>query len=141
MGEPGWCMNKKVVIADDSLFARMLAKEAVGQLLPDAEFFEASSGQQVLDSAAQQQYPFDWYLLDMNMAMPDGLTTARQLIQAGVPANRIALVTGNRSHELQDDARAIHVSYIQKTINPADVDKFVQRLQDFFTLSETGAGL
>ena len=134
-------MANKIMIADDSLFARMLAKEAVSKIMPDAEFLEATSGQQVLDEARKENYGLDWYLLDMNMELPDGLNTARQLIEAGVAPNRIALVTGNRSHDLQDDASGIRITYIQKTINPADVDKFVQRLQDFFTLSETGAGL
>ncbi|MAD46117.1 MAG: hypothetical protein CMI02_02330 [Oceanospirillaceae bacterium] len=132
-------MANKIMIADDSLFARMLAKEAVSKIMPDAEFLEATSGQQVLDEARKENYGLDWYLLDMNMELPDGLNTARQLIEAGVAPNRIALVTGNRSHDLQDDASGIRITYIQKTINPADVDKFVDRLQAFFALTQTGA--
>ena len=112
-------MANKIMIADDSLFARMLAKEAVSKIMPDAEFLEATSGQQVLDEARKENYGLDWYLLDMNMELPDGLNTARQLIEAGVAPNRIALVTGNRSHDLQDDASGIRITYIQKTINPA----------------------
>ena len=132
-------MANKIMIADDSLFARMLAKEAVSKIMPDAEFLEATSGQQVLDEARKENYGLDWYLLDMNMELPDGLNTARQLIEAGVAPNRIALVTGNRSHDLQDDASGIRITYIQKPINPADVDKFVDRLQAFFALTQTGA--
>ncbi|WP_430459895.1 response regulator [Thalassolituus sp. LLYu03] len=131
-------MPTRIMVADDSLYARMLAKEAVAQVITDAEFTEAASGEQALAQAEAAGYALDWYLLDINMGAPDGLLTARQLITAGVPSARIALVTGNRSNELQSDAAEQGLTYIIKTISPADVDQFIERLRRFFSGTPAG---
>jgi len=132
-------MNKRILIADDSMFARMIAREAITHIYPEADIHEVSSGQQVLESGKKDNYQFDWYLLDMNMESPNGMDTARQLMKADVNVSCIALVTGNHSNELQRDASGLGVTYIQKTINPADIDKFIDRLRAFFVLTEAGA--
>ena len=129
-------MTTKIMVADDSLFARMLAKEAISKVISDAEFTEATSGQQTLELAERTAYQFSWYLLDMNMGGPDGVKTAQELIARGVNPTQIALVTGNRSKDLQSEAGGLGVTYINKTINPADVDQFIERLRNFF--SHTG---
>jgi len=124
-------MTNKIIVADDSLFARMLIKEAVTELYEDVEYIEAASGQQVLDKQAEG-VEVDWYLLDVNMGEPNGLETATTLIERGVKPQQITLVTGNKSSELQENADAINVNYINKAIGPADVEAFVARLKDFF---------
>lgn len=126
-------MTTRIMVADDSLFARMLAKEAISKVFSDAEFSEATSGAEALTAAKTSNYQIDWYLLDINMGGPNGVETARQLIASGVAASKIALVTGNRSKDLQDEADGLGVTYINKTINPADVDQFIERLRNFFT--------
>ena len=62
----------------------------------------------------------------------NGLETAEKLIEQGVPVNKITLVTGNKSTELQQQADAINLNYINKAISPSDVDAFVERLKTFF---------
>ncbi|MCA6063568.1 response regulator [Thalassolituus marinus] len=126
-------MTTRIMVADDSLFARMLAKEAVSNIFSDAEFMEAASGADALAMAEADAYQLDWYLLDINMGGPNGVDTAKALIAAGVAAHKIALVTGNRSKDLQDDAEAAGLTYILKTISPNDVDQFIERLRQFFT--------
>ena len=120
-----------IMIADDSMFARMLLKEAVSQIYEDADYIEALSGQQVLNKYAEGVQA-EWYLLDVNMGEPNGLETAEKLIEQGVPVNKITLVTGNKSTELQQQADAINLNYINKAISPSDVDAFVERLKTFF---------
>jgi CheY-like chemotaxis protein len=126
-------MSNHCLVADDSLYARMMLKNAVSETLSDATFQEASSGQQAIDLARSEGFCFDWYLLDMNMAPPDGLETARLLLESGVPADQIALVTGNRSSHLQDDARTMGLCLIHKAVSPDDVPGFVFRLEGFFS--------
>lgn len=124
-------MTNTIMVADDSMFARMLIKEAVKQIYNDVEYNESTSGQQVLDKQADGANP-DWYLLDVNMGEPNGLETARTLIDRGVSSKKITLVTGNKSSELEKKADDIKLNYINKAMSPADVDAFVKRLKDFF---------
>ncbi|MFC3121243.1 response regulator transcription factor [Agaribacter flavus] len=122
----------KIMIADDSMFARLLLKEAVSQIYDNAEYIEAKSGQEVLDKFAEG-LQVDWYLLDVNMGEPNGLETAETLIEQGVDVNQIALVTGNKSSELQSKADDIDLNYINKALSPTDVEPFVERLRLFFS--------
>ena len=124
-------MPNTIMVADDSLFARMLIKQAVAQIYPDAEFIEAASGQQVLDKT-EENIPIDWYLLDVNMGEPNGLETAEKLVGLGTDINKITLVTGNKSSDLQHRADEIRLNYINKAMSPTDVDAFVERLKNFF---------
>ncbi|WP_036537433.1 response regulator transcription factor [Oceanobacter kriegii] len=126
-------MPPKCLIADDSLYARMVVKDVVRRIYPAAEFHEASSGEQTLSVAEGTGYEFDWYLLDVNMTPPDGVETSKMLMERGVPANKIALVTGNRSFNLMDEANLLGVQYINKAISPEDVDPFMERLRAFFS--------
>ena len=125
-------MSKTVFVADDSMFARMLIKEAVSQIYEDAVYIEAPSGQAVLDQFKQGKEA-DWYLLDVNMGEPNGLETAKRLVANGVNVDQITLVTGNKSSDLQKEADAIELNYINKAMSPADVDGFIDRLKVFFS--------
>lgn len=120
-----------LMIADDSMFARLLIKEAVSQIFQDADFIEATSGQVVLDKCAEGAKP-DWFLLDVNMGQPNGLETAEELIDKGFDVSQITLVTGNKSAELQKLADEIQLNYINKAMSPNDVDAFIERLKTFF---------
>lgn len=121
----------KIMIADDSMYARMLLKQAVAQIYPEAEFAEATSGQAVLDTQTEGT-EIDWYLLDVNMGEPNGMDTAKLLIERGVNVNQITLVTGNKSSKLQAQADEISLNYINKAMSPTDVDVFIERLRSFF---------
>lgn len=118
-------------IADDSLFARMLVKDAVKQINPDASFLEGKSGQEALDAFDAAQ-TVDWFLLDINMDEPNGMETARMLIERGCECHKITLVTGNKSSELVDQAKTLGVALINKAISPQDVEGFIERLKQFF---------
>ena len=131
-------MTQSIVVADDSLFARMLVKEAVSQIYSDTNYIECGSGQETLDKQADGG-DIDWYLLDVNMGEPNGLETAQELISRDIDVSKITLITGNKSSDLQKEADAIGLNYINKAISPADVDQFVDRLNTFFHKRESGA--
>jgi CheY-like chemotaxis protein len=124
-------MSSTITIADDSMFARMLLKEAVSKIFNDTVYIDAVSGQQVLDRFSSGTVS-DWYLLDVNMGKPNGLDTAKHLIEQGIKANKILLVTSNKSSELQKQADAINLSYINKAMGPSDLEALVKRLKPFF---------
>lgn len=125
-------MSTEYLVADDSLFARMLVKNAVKEIDDSAIFTEAQSGAQVLKVNGENK-DIEWYLLDINMEEPNGIETAGELINAGVKNSKIALITGNRSVDFQDKAKEMGVCYINKAIGPQDVDAFVDRLRKFFS--------
>ncbi|MFK4751538.1 response regulator [Oceanobacter antarcticus] len=125
-------MAPKCLVADDSLYARMIMKDVIRRIFPDAEFHEAGSGEAAIITAESTGYDFDWYLLDVNMAPSDGVATSKQLMAVGVDASKIALVTGNRSSNLIEEANALGVQYVSKAISPEDIGLFVERLRTFF---------
>jgi len=129
-------MTTQYIVADDSLFARMLVKDAVKQIDEAAAFTEAKSGAEVL-AKREEGFAADWYLLDINMEAPNGVDTARQLVESGVPNTKIALITGNKSADLQQQAAELGVCYINKAISPTDVEEFVLRLDNFFKGGES----
>ncbi|WP_221801070.1 response regulator [Oceanobacter mangrovi] len=124
-------MSTKCLIADDSLYARLVLKDIVQRILPEVEFQEVGSGQQALESASANA-DIDWFLLDVNMLPPDGVETSRQLLAQGIAASRIALVTGNRSGHLLEEAEEMGICLINKAVSPDDVGGFMERLQTFF---------
>jgi len=119
------------LVADDSLFARMLVKDAVKQIDEDAEFIESASGAGVLESVEAGKH-VDYFLLDINMEPPNGVDTASKLLELGQEKSRITLITGNKSLDLQEQAKTLGISYINKAISPTDVEAFVTRLKQFF---------
>ena len=102
-------MAPKCLVADDSLYARMIIKDVILRIFPDAEFHEAGSGEVAITTAESAGYDF-----------------------AGVDASKIALVTGNRSSNLIEEANTLGVQYINKAISPEDIGLFVERLRTFF---------
>lgn len=124
-------MGSSYLVADDSMFARMLIKDAIKQIDAQATFTEASSGEETI-AQWDQGSAIDWYLLDINMGAPNGVDTAKALIERGVNKEAIALVTGNKAEHLQAEAKEIGVRYINKAISPTDVDGFIERLKNFF---------
>lgn len=125
-------MGATYVVADDSMFARMLVKEAVSQIDDAAKFIEGASGADTLKASETPENAIDWYLLDINMGEPNGVLTAKALIEAGTAKEKIALVTGNKSEDLKAQADQLGVRYINKAISPIDVEGFVSRLRAFF---------
>lgn len=125
-------MGQIYLVADDSLFARMLLKDAIAQINPEATFLETTSGTESINLVNNSESPIDWFLLDINMGEPNGVDTACALIEHGIAREKIALVTGNKSKDLQAHAHSLGLNYINKAISPEDVEGFMERLKAFF---------
>ncbi len=124
-------MPNNIIVADNSLFSRMLVKEAVSQIFDDARYIDVPSGQGVLDKQIEMS-DIDWFLLDANVSKPSGYETAKLLVERGVSVEKITLMSGNKLAELQLKADEIDLHYIEKAINPTDVNAFAGRLNVFF---------
>ena len=108
-----------MVLADD----HGLMVEAVKLALDDHTEFEvvgvAEAGSQVLP-VVQQTEP-DLLVLDLRMPGMDGLTCIR-LLQARMPAVKIAVLSGIDSDELAEEALRLGASaFITKGIDPAEL--------------------
>jgi CheY-like chemotaxis protein len=125
-------MPYKVLVADDSLYARLVVMDVVKRLLDQVVFSQASSGAEAIQLIAESDQAFDYFLIDINMASPDGMAVSQLLTSSGIPAERIALVTGNNSGDLMKQASQMGVSYIHKAVSPDDMEQFEQRLERFF---------
>ena len=109
----------RLVLADD----HGLMVEAVKLALEGRSEFEvvgiAENGSQVLP-VAQRTEP-DLIVLDLRMPGMDGLTCIR-LLQARMPAVKIAVLSGIDSDELADEAVRLGASaFIAKGIDPAEL--------------------
>lgn len=125
-------MPYKVLVADDSLYARLVVMDVVKRLLDQVAFSQASSGAEAIKLIEENNEAFDYFLIDINMASPDGMAVSQLLTTSGIPAERIALVTGNNSGELMHQASQMGVSYIQKAVSPDDIERFEKKLERFF---------
>jgi response regulator RpfG family c-di-GMP phosphodiesterase len=126
-------MSVRVLIADDSMYARMLLKTVLTHIFAEIQVFETASGQEALRKSDEEENDIDWYLLDINMGGPNGVETAVQLTEKGVDKNHIALVTGNRSSDLEHQATELGLTYIQKAMGPEDMDSFEDKLREFLS--------
>lgn len=124
-------MSVRVLIADDSMYARMLLRTVLTHIFPEIEIIEAASGDETLQKSAEQEHDINWYLLDINMGGPNGVDTAKKLVDLGVDKKKIALVTGNRSMDLEQQAVGFGLNYVQKALGPDDMDNFEDRLREF----------
>ncbi|MGB1091492.1 MAG: response regulator transcription factor [Oceanobacter sp.] len=124
-------MPISMLVADDSLYARLVVKNVVMDALGEAVFSEATSGSEAIELAEAREFLFDCYLLDINMAGKDGIQVAEHLLESGVAPETIALVTGNHSRDLKLRASELGLRYIEKALSPADLEPFQLRVQGF----------
>jgi CheY-like chemotaxis protein len=91
----------KILIVEDNAEMRQLLKSMLRG--PDTHFIECADGAGAL--AAFEQHQPDWVLMDLGLGKVDGLTATRRIVAAH-PAGRVVIVTGQKSPQLQDAARA-----------------------------------
>ncbi|PCI46034.1 MAG: hypothetical protein COB51_08040 [Moraxellaceae bacterium] len=125
---------KRVVIADDSVSARLLLKQMILECLPDIPILEFKSGEAVTKNLAEIKDC--WFLLDMNMAPLNGLDTIKLLLDEDIPPHHIAMVTANKSKELKNKLKTLDILCINKAIEPHESEQCVAKLDDFFKLSK-----
>lgn len=88
-----------LLIVDDNAAMRQLIRRVTGELAE--RIVECEDGSAAL--AAYEQHYFgeaDWVLMDLEMAVMDGLTATRQL-RAAHPEARIVIVTRHNDEEVR----------------------------------------
>lgn len=114
--------GKRVLVVDDSAFARRIVRIIIEGAHPDWTIVEAATGEEAVATAAAN--PPDFALVDMNMPGIDGLTAARQLLRDH-PRAAIALLTANIQEPIRQQAAAAGIGFIAK---PAKTEKILDFL-------------
>lgn len=113
---------KTVLLVDDSLVARMLARAVVEKLHPDWAIVEVVDGEAAI--AAARIHPPDVILLDVNMPGMGGIAAAGQL-RALAPAAAITLVTANIQDPIRRQAEAMGIGFLAKPLNEEALAAFL----------------
>lgn len=115
--------GKRVLVVDDSAFARRIVRIIIEGAHSDWTIVEAATGEEAVAIAAAN--PPDYALVDMNMPGIDGLTAARQLLRDH-PRSAIALLTANIQEPIRQQAAAAGIGFIAK---PAKTEKILDFLE------------
>ena len=116
---------RKVLIVDDSRFARLSLKRLISQMRPDWEVFEAESVDQALEVTRDIQP--DFFSVDLNMPERDGFELVEAL-RADDPAARIVLVTANIQTATEDRAKDLAVPCVNKPVTEESVQELIEGL-------------
>jgi len=110
-------MHTKIMIVDDSLFARALLQATLSHVSPDAVVFEASGADEAFGLIAREE--FDAAIVDFHMPDMDGLTLAKKLKEAK-PDLPITLLTANVQREIREQADNLGIGFLNKPISEED---------------------
>lgn len=115
--------GKRILIADDNAFNRMVAEDLLKGMLPDTIFEQVENGKEILD--AHLTNPYHIILTDLNMPEMDGWQATEALRKTDTTV-RILAMTANNSPSEKDACRHIGMNgYISK---PFDPDKLLKDL-------------
>lgn len=116
-------MGTKVLVVDDSRFARLMTRRVIEAARPGWEVVEAVDGLEAI--AAYERVSPDYVILDMNMPGIDGLETARQ-IRAHDPDAVLTLLTANIQDPVRLQAEALGVTFLTKPVSEAALLAFLR---------------
>lgn len=112
--------NLKILISDDSILARKQLKDVVARTISDAEFFEASNGQEAIDKFAEI-HP-DIVFLDIVMPVKDGIAATQGIMEIDNTAKIIIVSSVGTQSQLKAAIEAGAKDFIQKPIDHKQVD-------------------
>lgn len=110
-----------ILIADDERPARGELQHILGQLESNATFYEAVSGQQVLDILARET--IDVVFLDINMPGMNGLTAAAKIMEEVNPP-LIVFATAYDAHAV----RAFDLAALDYMVKPIAEERLAQTM-------------
>ena len=117
---------KTILIVDDSVVARMLAKQAASKIFPDSEIAQAADGPAALEKHTQTILDdVDLALVDYHMPEMNGLELAGKLRELRSDL-RILLCTANAQEAMAKRANEMDVEVLLK---PVTEDKLRQALE------------
>jgi len=121
-------MKRNLLIVDDSNSMRAMIRKVL-QLsgMAEAEFFEASDGEEALKVLAEQR--IDLVLTDINMPVMTGLELLKRLredeARRAIPV--IVISTEGSSERQEEACRTGAVGYLQKPFQPEDVRDLLEQ--------------
>jgi two-component system chemotaxis response regulator CheY len=116
---------KKILICDDSTSIRNILKSA---LMDEYEIRDAENGQVALGLA--QAETFDFFLLDVNMPVMDGLTLVKELrkLPQYVKAPIVMLTSESRDEKKQEGKAAGANGWVVKPCEPEALLSLVKKM-------------
>jgi two-component system chemotaxis response regulator CheY len=106
----------RILIVDDSRFARLVTAAIVEQNHPDWEVVQAADGTEALELMREQE--FDFATIDMNMPGHDGIEV-KSIIDAEKPGLRAVLVTANIQDSVRERAAPLFLDFLEKPVDAA----------------------
>ncbi len=112
--------NLKILVSDDSILARKQLKDVILRTVPDAEFVEASNGQEAIEKFSET-HP-DLVFLDIVMPVKDGIAATEGIIEVDNSAVIIIVSSVGTQSQLKAAIDAGARDFIQKPIDQKQVD-------------------
>jgi CheY-like chemotaxis protein len=118
--------NGTILLVDDSRVSRMAVRNAIVKLRPDAQFAEASNGDEA-EVAVAAHKPI-LVMMDLNMPGRDGLEISTKL-RSEDPALPIIIVTANTQDAVRTRAIDLGLGYLGKPIVGAELEAYLVKWQ------------
>lgn len=114
----------KILISDDSILARKQLKDVILKHTPDVTFVEASNGQEAIDRYRDEQP--DMVFLDIVMPQKDGIEATKGIMELNNKADIIIVSSVGTKMQLKAAIEAGARDFIQKPMNPAQVESVLE---------------
>ncbi|MFK7803957.1 MAG: LytR/AlgR family response regulator transcription factor [Anaerolineae bacterium] len=116
----------RILITDDEKPARKELAYILGQLVPDAELFEAKNGREAVEFLTKNAA--DVAFLDINMPGMDGLTAGAMIIEMERPP-LLVFATAYSDHAVQAFEMAA-LDYVVKPFDERRLGKTIERIRE-----------
>ncbi len=116
--------NAKILIGDDSIFARKQIKDMICSF-GNFTFIEAADGQEVIDLFLSEKP--DLVLLDIVMPVKDGIAAVEEIIDADPGAYIIMVSSMGTQTQLRRAIEAGARDFIQKPINTEQLKTIISK--------------
>lgn len=116
---------RRVLVVDDSRFARSVASKLISEARPTWSIEQAAGGREALEMCETAQ--FDLVTIDMHMPEMDGFELVEKLRERGNSA-QLVLITANIQDAVRDKADACSLQVVPKPLSADKVRNLVGAL-------------
>ncbi len=118
--------SRKVLVVDDSRFARSVASKLIVEARPNWSVSQASGGREALELCKSGE--FDLVTIDMHMPEMDGFELAQQLREEGTSAH-LVIITANIQEAVRERAQAQSLQLVPKPLSEEKVRNLLGSLE------------